>query len=242
VRMWGLLWLFVRELSLSVHVASPPYVPSVLPRCHLRSIWYRLYRPAGRRSRLYTPDTIIWNVMRTESWFGFCRSPADPPPTSRRGLGDTANAPRCAGHAAGSADARHGPMWSGHRVLTSRPSCFPFIAEFLRLAFRLRCGFQQIKSRQIRREWPIVFSRRVFVDHHAAEQSEAIGQLGVHGPPFLTAGTVLAFVPSHAAINRNRLRRDVDRLPVVDRTRPDWPGINVRSTQSQCRLLLGLFW
>src|SRR5215510_8294606 len=26
-------------------VAQPPYVPPVLPRCRLRSIWYRLYRP-----------------------------------------------------------------------------------------------------------------------------------------------------------------------------------------------------
>src|SRR6516165_7602797 len=26
------------------HVASPPYLHSVLPGCHLQSIWYRLYR------------------------------------------------------------------------------------------------------------------------------------------------------------------------------------------------------
>jgi hypothetical protein len=26
------------------HVASPPYLRSVLPGCHLQSIWYRLYR------------------------------------------------------------------------------------------------------------------------------------------------------------------------------------------------------
>ena len=31
-------------------VAQPPYVPSVLPRCRLRSIWYRVYRTAGSSS------------------------------------------------------------------------------------------------------------------------------------------------------------------------------------------------
>ena len=50
-------------------LGAPPYVPSVLPRCHLRSIWYRLYRKP--------PQLSVAQLAKSLSPESYWREPSD---------------------------------------------------------------------------------------------------------------------------------------------------------------------